>query len=96
MHIVHLHSRDVLLHQDFRATLMGWDSRRVGRPAEVHPVLASRGVWKDGMNIEGEEGPGNAGDRGWLKADRTTQWRENRQLPRLQPSEQSEVVQTRR
>lgn len=37
-----------------------------------------------------ERGKDNAGDRGWLKADRTTQWRGNRQLTRLQPSEQIE------
>lgn len=37
-------------------------------------------------------GKDNAGDRGWLKADRTTQWRGNRQLTSLQPSEQRERV----
>lgn len=37
-------------------------------------------------------GKDNAGDRGWLKADRTTQWRGNRQLTSLQPSERRERV----
>lgn len=54
------------------------------------PILSSTtGCERRRWLLKGR-GKDNAGDRGWLKADRTTQWRGNRQLTSVQPSEQRE------
>lgn len=78
----------------FYWTLNGWDSHCIGRSADRPSCPVLWGVKGKRWILKGR-GKDNAGDRGWPKADRTAQWRGNRQLTRLQPSEQREAYRPR-